>query len=91
MQYEPFSEAEANPQQFPCGRYRLNSCELRALLQRDDCAGVGVRVLHLGTVALDRAELLERLRDDRHPRLDDIAITCLDSQVIIDEPSRGAR
>ena len=87
MQYDHFEETL---EQFPCGRFIVNSCQLRDLLHHQGCAGVGVRVLHLGTCLLDKADLLERLRDDRHPRLDGIKVTCLDGEVIIDQPSHSA-
>ncbi len=87
MQYEQFEETL---ERFPSGRFLVNSCQLRDLLNHAGCGGVGVRVLHLGTLLLDTADMLERLREDRHPRLDQIRITCLDGVVIIDEPSHGA-
>ncbi len=84
MQYDQFVELH---QRFPCGRYEINSFQLRNLLLHEECLGVAVRVLHVGTLQLDRTELIERLRPENHPRLDNIKITCLDGEVIIDEPS----
>ncbi|MYM62300.1 hypothetical protein [Pseudomaricurvus sp. HS19] len=88
MQYDKFVELH---EQFPSGRYEVNSLQLRDLLTHSGCGGVAVRVLHLGTVLLDTAEMAERLRSDKHPRLDGIRITCLDGLIIIDEPSHGGK
>jgi|GEM_PF-1678225 len=87
MQYDKFEEILDI---FPMGRYVVNSCQLLDLLSHKDCEGIGVRVLHLGTVLLDSQEVSKRLRTDQHPRLDDIKVTCLDGEIIIDEPSHGA-
>ena len=87
MQYDKFVEVLDI---FPMGRYELNSCQLLDLLAHKGCRGIGVRVLHLGPVLLDRKELSRRLKTDQHPRLDDIKVTCLDGEIIIDEPSHGA-
>lgn len=87
MKYDTFVEVL---DLFPSGRYELNSLQLRDLLNHEGCKGVGVRVLHIGTIALDAAEVAERLKSDNHPRLDGIKVTCLDGVIIIDEPSHGA-
>ena len=87
MQYDKFHEVL---DVFPMGRYEVNSCQLLDLLSHKGCRGIGVRVLHLGTVLLDGDEIAKRLKTDQHPRLDDIKITCLDGEIIIDEPSHGA-
>lgn len=87
MQYDQFVEVLDI---FPMGRYEVNSCQLLDLLSHKDCKGIGVRVLHLGTVLLDRLEMANRLKTDQHPRLDNIRVTCLDGEIIIDEPSHGA-
>lgn len=86
MNYDKFEEVY---ELFPTGRYEVNSLQLRDLLLHNSCEGVAVRVLHIGTVLLDRADVIERLKTDNHPRLDGIKITCLDGTVIIDEPSHG--
>jgi len=80
MQYATFDEIQV---MFPMGRFKVNSCQLSNILNHDKCRGVMVRVLHLGTFNLDRSDMLSRLR------LDNIKITCLDGEVIIDEPSYG--
>ncbi|NIB43741.1 hypothetical protein HBA55_29315 [Pseudomaricurvus alkylphenolicus] len=87
MQYDTFVELH---ELFPVGRYQLNSFQLRDLLGHQGCKGIAVRVLHLGTVQLDAADVAERLKCDNHPRLDGIKVTCLDGVIIIDEPSQGA-
>jgi hypothetical protein len=87
MQYDTFVETL---DVFPSGRYIVNSCQLRDLLNHHGCKGASVRVLHIGTIALQIDILSERLKTDQHPRLDDIKITCLDGVIIIDEPSHGA-
>lgn len=74
---------------FPSGRYEVNSLQLRDILLHEGCKGVAVRVLHLGTMQLELADVAERLKVDHRPRLDGIKITCLEGLVIIDEPSRG--
>lgn len=86
MKYETFTEIRPL---FPSGRYRVNSFQLRNLLAHSGCLGVSIRVLHLGTMALDRGELMRRLASCEHPRLDDIHITCMDGELIIDEPTLG--
>ncbi len=86
MQYDKFSELH---ELFPSGRYELNSFQLRDLLGHDGCKGIAVRVLHIGTVQLNAADVAERLKAENHPRLDGIKITCLDGEIIIDEPSHG--
>lgn len=86
MQYDTFVELH---ELFPSGRYRLNSFQLADLLRHPGCQGIAVRVLHIGVVALDRDDVLQRLQPDSHPRLDDIKITCLDGVIIVDEPSHG--
>ncbi len=86
MQYDQFVELH---ELFPSGRYQLNSLQLADLLRHKDCKGIAVRVLNIGVVALDRDDVLERLRPENHPRLDDIKITCLDGTIIVDEPSQG--
>ena len=86
MQYDKFKELH---ELFPSGRYVVNSLQLRDLIGHTGCDGVSVRVLHLGTVALDASDMSERLKSENHPRLDDIKITCLDGVIIIDEPSLG--
>lgn len=86
MQYDQFQEVL---EEFPMGRFIVNSCQLKDLLEHAGCTGVEVRVLHVGTVTLNKSDLQERLKMDKHPRLDDIKITCLDGAVIIDEPSHG--
>ena len=86
MQYDTFVETL---DVFPSGRYLVNSLQLLDLLNHKSCQGASVRVLHLGTVALQIDDLQARLTS--HPRLDDIKITCLDSAIIIDEPSHGAK
>ena len=88
MQYDVFREVLG---QFPIGRYVVNSCQLTDLVCHQGFKRIGVRVLHLGTVMLDQNDLLERLRMDKHPRLDGIKITCLDGEIIIDEPSHGSK
>jgi hypothetical protein len=87
MKYDTFVEML---DVFPSGRYTVNSLQLRDLIGHQGCSGVAVRVLHIGTVLLDSADVAERLKADNHPRLDDIRITCLDGLIIIDEPSHGA-
>ncbi len=84
MQYDKFIELH---ELFPVGRYKLNSHQLCDLLSHSGFKGAAVRVLHIGTVALDSAMLEERLKCDTRPRLDDIKITCLEGTIIIDEPS----
>lgn len=86
MQYDTFVETLDI---FPSGRYVVNSLQMLDLLNHKSCQGACVRVLHLGTVALQVDDLKSRLTD--HPRLDDIKITCLDGAIIIDEPSHGAQ
>ena len=86
MQYDQFHEVY---ELFPSGRYVVNSLQLRDLLTHAGCNGVAVRVLHVGTVQLDKTDLVNRLGLDEHPRLDDIKVTCLDGVIIIDEPSHG--
>ena len=86
MQYDHFEEVL---DVFPMGRYQVNSCQLLDLLAHAGCRGIGVRVLHLGTVLLDRDDMAARLKTDQHPRLDAIKITCLDGEIIVDEPSHG--
>ncbi|MGH1372926.1 MAG: hypothetical protein ACRBBW_12860 [Cellvibrionaceae bacterium] len=86
MQYDKFTEVH---ELFPSGRYEINSLNLRDLLAHSGCEGVAVRVLHIGTIALDAADVAERLKPENHPRLDGIKITCLDGVIIIDEPSLG--
>lgn len=87
MQYDTFVETH---ELFPSGRYLVNSMQLLDLLNHSGCTGAAVRVLHLGTIPLQIDELKSRLTPDQHPRLDDIKITCLDGEIIIDEPSHGA-
>jgi hypothetical protein len=86
MQYEKFHELH---EQFPAGRYEVNSLQLLALLSHSGFKGVEVRVLHLGSFALSESEVATRLRSDQHPRLDGINITCLEGIIIIDEPSHN--
>ncbi|WP_439134929.1 hypothetical protein [Pseudomaricurvus sp.] len=86
MNYDKFEEVY---ELFPSGRYEVNSLQLRDLLLHEHCKGVAVRVLHIGTIQLDRKDVIERLKTDSHPRLDGIKITCLDGLAIIDEPSHG--
>lgn len=86
MQYDQFTELH---ELFPSGRYLVNSHQLTDLISHSGCQGIAVRVLHLGVVRLERMDILERLRPENHPRLDDIKITCLDGVIIIDEPSQG--
>ncbi len=86
MQYDTFTEIH---ELFPSGRYEINSLNLRDLLAHSGCKGIAVRVLHIGTIALDAADVAERLKPENHPRLDGIKITCLDGIIIIDEPSLG--
>lgn len=83
MKYDDFTEIHP---QFPVGRYRVDSFQLQSLLTHAQCKGVSVRVLHLGTMALDRNDMIKRLSSHAHPRLDKICITCMDGEVIIDEP-----
>lgn len=83
MQYDKFTEILPV---FPMGRYTVDSFQLRNLLNHEGCTGVATRVLHIGTVGLDKADLYQRLGSDKHPRLDNIKITCLDGEIIIDEP-----
>lgn len=86
MRYEIFTELQPL---FPSGRYRVNSFQLRNLLAHSGCRSVSIRVLHLGTMALERDELMRRLASSEHPRLDDIRITCMDGELIIDEPAQS--
>lgn len=86
MQYDVFTEIHPT---FPMGRYLVNSFQLRNLLHHDGCKGVSTRILHVGTILLDKGDLCERLASDSHPRLDDIKITCLDGEIIIDNPDHG--
>lgn len=86
MNYDKFVELH---ELFPSGRYEVNSLQLRDILLHASCKGVAVRVLHLGTVQLDLADVAEQLKVDYRPRLDGIKITCLEGLVIIDEPSHG--
>lgn len=86
MKYDTFTELQPL---FPSGRYRVNSFQLRNLLAHSGCRGVSVRVLHLGTMALNREEMMRRLASSEHPRLDNIHITCIDGELIIDEPSQN--
>jgi len=86
MQYDQFKELH---ELFPTGRYAVNSLQLRDLLGHNGCKGIAVRVLHIGTIVLDSADIAERLKSDNHPRLDGVKITCLDGVIIIDEPSFG--
>ncbi len=86
MQYGEFVETL---ELFPAGRYLVNSLQLLDLLSHKGCTGVEVRVLHIGTIALDQDELRSRLHQPDLPRLDDVKITCLDGTIIIDEPSWG--
>lgn len=85
----PYDKFEEMLEVFPSGRYLVNSFQLRDLLGHAGCKGAAVRVLHVGTVPLETDELADRLRPENHPRLDDIKITCLDGEIIIDEPSHG--
>lgn len=86
MQYDKFDEVLPV---FPMGRYLIDSFQLRNLLNHECCKGISTRVLHIGTLTLDQAEVCDRLSSDRHPRLDNIKITCLDGEIIIDEPHFG--
>lgn len=86
MQYDKFDEVLPV---FPMGRYLIDSFQLRNLLNHEYCNGISTRVLHIGTLALDKAEVCDRLSSEQHPRLDNIKITCLDGEVIIDEPHFG--
>lgn len=86
MQYDKFVELH---ELFPTGRYVVTSLQLRDLLGHSGCTGIAVRVLHIGTVQLDSKDVSERLKPENHPRLDDIKVTCLDGNIIIDEPSHG--
>lgn len=86
MKYDQFIELH---ELFPMGRYEVNSLQLLDLLSHEGFKGVEVRVLHLGTVALDRDEMNQRLKNTALPRLDNIKITCLEGILIIDETSHG--
>lgn len=82
MRHEPFLEVLA---QFPSGRFCVNSLQLRDLLVHGGCTGVGVRVLNLGTMLLDKQAMIDQLDSKVHPRMDDIKVTCLDGEIIIDQ------
>ncbi len=86
MQYGAFEEVLP---EFPMGRFEVTSHQLADLICHEGCSDVAVRVLHLGTFSLDQSDIVKRLKDEIHPRLDNIKITCLDGQIIIDEPSYG--
>jgi len=86
MQYDQFTEVLAT---FPSGRFIVNSFQLRNILSHAHCKKVGVRVLHIGTLDLDINDVIGRLASYSHPRMDNIKITCLDGEVIIDEPYQG--
>lgn len=86
MDYGKFEEVLP---QFPMGRFNVNSNQLVDLLSHEGCTAVSVRVLNLGTVNLDREEMIHRLQQDFNPRLDDIHITCIQGEIIIDNPSHG--
>ncbi|MDN3639691.1 hypothetical protein QWY82_12875 [Simiduia curdlanivorans] len=86
MKYDQFTEVLAT---FPSGRYIVNSFQLRNILSHAHCKKVSVRVLHIGTLDLDMNDVIDRLASHSHPRMDNIKITCLDGEVIIDEPYLG--
>ena len=86
MKYDSFSEVLPV---FPSGRFTLNSLQLRDILSHAGCKSVSVRVLNLGTIQLQLSDVIKRLDSHAHPRIDDIKITCLDGEVIIDEPDQG--
>lgn len=86
MQYDKFVELH---EQFPIGRYEVNSLQLLDLLSHKGFTGIETRVLHLGSFKLDPQEVAKRLGSDQHPRLDGINITCLDGTIIIDEPNHS--
>lgn len=88
MQYDVFKEVLPV---FPMGRYLVNSFQLRNLIRHEGCTGVSTRILHVGTILLDKDDLCSRLSSDQHPRLDDIKITCLDGEIIIDNPDLGCQ
>jgi hypothetical protein len=84
MQYDKFIELH---EQFPVGRYEVNSLQLLDLLSHKGFTGIETRVLHMGSFPLDTDEVAKRL--NQHPRLDGINITCLDGTIIIDEPNHS--
>lgn len=86
MQYDKFLELH---EQFPSGRYQVNSLQLLDLLSHSGFKGIEVRVLHLGSCPLEASEIGLRLKSDSHPRLDGINITCLEGIIIIDDPSHN--
>lgn len=86
MQYDKFTEIHPI---FPMGRYLVDSFQLRNLLNHEGCAGVSSRILHVGTINMSKEDLCQRLASDNHPRLDEIKITCLDGEIIIDNPDHG--
>lgn len=86
MKYDKFTEVLPL---FPTGRFTLNSLQLRDVLSHGGCTSVCVRVLNLGTMPLNREDVIKRLDNHAHPRVDNIKITCLDGEVIIDEPNQG--
>ena len=86
MQYDKFIELH---EQFPIGRYEMNSLQLLDLMSHKGFKGIETRVLHMGSFPLDANEVANRLKSDQHPRLDGINVTCLDGIIIIDEPNHS--
>ena len=86
MQYDKFTEVLTA---FPSGRFLVNSFQLRDILSHAECKSVSVRVLNIGSLNLEMSEVISRLSSHLHPRLDNIRITCLDNEVIIDERYLG--
>lgn len=83
MKYDKFTEVHP---QFPTGRFLVDSFQLQNLLVHAHCKGVCIRVLNLGTLSISKVDLIQKLSSHEHPRLDNIRITCMDGEVIIDEP-----
>lgn len=77
--------------EFPHGRYIVNSNTLAVLLQHASEPDVHVSVLNLGSLRLERRQVIANVSHLVHPVIDRIKLCLLDGSIVIENPGHQGK